>query len=52
MRYCPLIERYYQRKRAKSNGVVAIKTVAHKRARACYYILREGVGFDVHRAFG
>ncbi len=43
---------YYQRKRAKSNGVIAIKTVAHKLARACYHILREGTDFDVTKAFG
>jgi len=51
VRYNAVINRYYQRKRAKSNGVVAIKTVAHKLARACYYILREGSDFDVTRAF-
>jgi len=52
VRYDPLIKRYYQRKRAKSNGIVAIKTVAHKLARACYYILRDGTDFEVGRAFG
>ena len=29
----------------------AIKTVAHKLARACYYILRDGTDFEVSRAF-
>jgi transposase len=52
IRYSPPIKRYYQRKRAKSNGVVAIKTVAHKLARACYYVLRDRVPFEVNRAFG
>ena len=47
----PTIKRYYQRKRAKTNGVVAIKTVAHKLARACYYMLRDGTDFAVERAF-
>ena len=51
VRYSPQIKRYYQRKCARSNGVVAIKTVAHKLARACYYILRDGVPFDVDKAF-
>ena len=51
VRYCPQIKRYYQRKRAKSNGIVAIKTVAHKLARACYYILRDQVPFEVSKAF-
>jgi hypothetical protein len=31
--------------------VVAIKAVAHKLARACYHILRDGSAFDVDRAF-
>ena len=51
VRYNPKIKRYYQRKRAKTKGVVAIKAVAHKLARACYHILRDGSAFDVDRAF-
>jgi transposase len=51
VRYNPQIKRYYQRKRAKTKGVVAIKAVAHKLARACYHMLREGSAFDVNRAF-
>ena len=51
VRYDATIKRYYQRKCARSNGVVAIKTVAHKLARACYYILRDQVPFDVDKAF-
>jgi transposase len=51
VRYEPRIQRYYQHKRACTNGVVAIKTVAHKIARACYFILRDGVAFDVEKAF-
>ena len=51
VRFNPTIKRYYQRKRAKTNGIVAIKTVAHKLARACYYILRDGTDFEVARAF-
>jgi len=51
VRYNPQIKRYYQRKAARSHGVVAIKTVAHKLARACYYILRDQVPFDVNKAF-
>ena len=33
------------------HGVVAIKAVAHKLARACCYILRDQVPFDVTRSF-
>jgi transposase len=51
IRYEPLIARFYQRKKAKSHGVLAIKAVAHKLARACYYVMRDQVPFDVARAF-
>lgn len=51
VRYEPQIRRFYQRKKAKSNGVVAIKAVAHKLCRACYHIMRDEVPFDVNRAF-
>jgi len=51
VRYNPQIKRYYQRKSARTNNIVAIKTVAHKLARACYYILRDQVSFDVDKAF-
>jgi len=51
VRYNPQIKRYYQRKRARTNGIVAIKTVAHKLARACYYILRDQVAFEVDKTF-
>jgi len=51
VRYNAQIKRFYQRKQAKTNGVVAIKAVAHKLARACYYILRDQVPFEVAKAF-
>jgi transposase len=51
VRYNAQIKRFYQRKHAKTNGVVAIKAVAHKLARACYYILRDQVPFEVNKAF-
>jgi transposase len=51
VRYNPRIKRYYQRKCARTNRIVAIKTVAHKLARACFYILRDQVPFDANRAF-
>ena len=46
-----LIKRFFQRKAAKKNKIVAIKAVAHKLARACYCILRDQVPFDVNKAF-
>ena len=45
------IRRFYQRKCTKSLKVVAMKAVAHKLARACYNMLKDGVEFDVKRAF-
>ena len=51
IRYNPIIKKYYQRKKAKTNQIIAIKTIAHKLARACYYIIREGVTFDVSKSF-
>jgi len=51
IRYEPLIARFYQRKKAKTQAVVAIKAVAHKLSRACYYVMRDEVPFDVGRAF-
>lgn len=51
MRHDPQIRRYYQRKLAKTNVFVALKAVAHKLARACFYIMRDEVAFDVDRAF-
>lgn len=51
IRYEPQIAQFYQRKRAKTKVVVALKAVAHKLARACYYLMRDTVPFDVTRAF-
>jgi transposase len=52
IRFSPSVQRFYQRKQAKSHLMVARKAVAHKLARACYYIMRDLVPFDVHKAFG
>jgi transposase len=51
-RYDQTIQRYYQRKLAKAHMMVARKAVAHKLARACYHVLRDGTDFDVNKAFG
>lgn len=52
IRYYPQVRRFYQRKRARTHRVVALKAVAHKLARAGYYVLRDRVPFEVERAFG
>jgi len=52
IRFSPRVQRFSQRKQAKSHLMVARKAVAHKLARACYYMMRALVPFDVHKAFG
>jgi transposase len=52
IRFNAKIKSFYQRKKAKTKGVVALKAVAHKLCRACYYIMRDQVAFDVTKAFG
>jgi transposase len=51
LRYCPEAKRFYERKKSHTNRIVALKSVAHKLARACYHILREQQPFDVKRCF-
>ena len=51
LRFCPEAKRFYERKKAKTNTVVAIKALAHKLARACFHILKERKPFDVTRCF-
>ena len=45
------VNRYYHRKVAGSNKVVAIKAVSHKLARASYYIMRDQVAYDPNKLF-
>lgn len=51
VRYEPLAKRFYERKRTKTNNIVAIRACAHKLARAAYYMLRDQVAFDANRLF-
>jgi len=52
VRYEPAAKRFYERKRARTNGIVAIRATAHKLARASYYMLKEQAPFDAKRLFG
>ena len=51
VRYNTRIERYYARKAAKTNKMVAIKALAHKLARAAYHVMRTHQSFKEERAF-
>jgi transposase len=51
IRFSPPIRRWYDRKCGKRHKVIATKAVAHKLARAGYFLMRDGCTFDVQRAF-
>jgi transposase len=50
-RYCPEAKRFYERKKTRTNNIVATKALAHKLARACYHMMKERKPFDVKRCF-
>ncbi len=47
----PVIKSFYQRKKAKTNGIVAIKALSNKLARASYYVMRDQVPYDMNQLF-
>lgn len=51
LRFCPEAKAFYERKKRKTNIVVARKALAHKLARACYHVLRDQKPFDASRCF-
>lgn len=51
IRHNKIAHRFYQRKRAQRNGALATKALAHKMARACYYVMRDQVPFDGAKLF-
>jgi transposase len=51
VRYMPQARRYYERKSRQRTRMVAMKAIAHKLARACYFILRDEAPFDAERLF-
>lgn len=52
IRYDARARRYYDRKRARTMQMVAIRAVSNKLARASYYMLRDQVPYDSERLFG
>ena len=50
-RFYPEAQRYFQRKRAATNGIIGNRALAHKLARASYYVMRDQVPFDPDRLF-
>lgn len=51
LRCCPQARRFYERKKAHRLPVVAMKALAHKLARAAWYMMRDRKPFDVGRCF-
>jgi transposase len=51
VRHYPEAKRFFDRKAAKTNTIVATKALAHKLARAAYYVIRDRVPFDPKRVF-
>ena len=51
-RFHPKARAYYQRKMQKTNFMVAHNALAHKLARAAYYIIRDNVPFKPELLFG
>ncbi|MDY6895374.1 MAG: IS110 family transposase [Thermotogota bacterium] len=51
IRFSPAAQKFYQKKKAKRNGIVAIKALSNKLARASYYLMRDQVAYDVTDLF-
>ncbi|NCO33765.1 MAG: IS110 family transposase [Armatimonadetes bacterium CG2_30_59_28] len=52
IRCCPPAQKFYQRKKAKTKACVAMKALASKWSKACYFILRDQAEFQIERVFG
>jgi transposase len=53
VRYSPELRAWFQRKQQRSGKrVIAVKALANKLAKACYFMLRDGRDFDVQRLVG
>ena len=51
IRFEPKAKAFYERKRQKSNGIIATRAVAHKMARAVWHMLTRQQVYDVNKVF-
>lgn len=51
VRFEPLAQRFYERKKAKTNGIIAIRAVARKLARASWMMLKHQQPYDAKLMF-
>lgn len=52
VRFEPLAQRFYERKKAKTNGIIAIRAVARKLARATWMMLKHQTPYEAKLMFG
>ena len=52
MRFQPSARKWHQRKLSKTCALVAIRALAHKLARAAYFMMRDQVAYESARLFG
>ena len=52
VRFQPDARRWYEKKRSKTCALLAIRALAHKLARAAYFMMRDQVPYDSQRLFG
>jgi transposase len=52
IQFLPSAKRFYEKKAAQRNPILAMKALSHKIARACYYVMRDQVPFNPARLFG
>ena len=52
VRFQPDARRWYEKKRSKTCPLVAIRALAHKLARAAYFMMRDQVPYEPQRLFG
>ena len=52
VRFQPQARRWYEKKRARTCALVAIRALAHKLARAAYFMMRDQVPYAPTRLFG
>ncbi len=51
VRFEPLAQRFYDRKKARTNGIIAIRAVARKLARATWMMLKHQLPYDARLMF-
>ncbi len=51
-RYCPMAQKFYQRKMAATNNIVATKALSNKLSKATWYMMKNKQSYDPVKLFG